>query len=87
MGHSTLDRFYESYSHIRDSVLAARVFAAAPVLILATPETDSLCALRILVALLKSDSVAYSVAPVAGYSDLRTIKPQYEHVNTAKHRS
>lgn len=41
-----------------------------PVLILVSLETDSLCACRILTALLKRDYIPHKVQPIAGYSEL-----------------
>ncbi|KAI8916237.1 CDC45 family [Gorgonomyces haynaldii] len=62
--HSTLDKLQEYYQHIKTLKLT----------ILVSPDIDSICALRVLVALLKSDNVAHEIVPVRGYEDLKEIE-------------
>ena len=49
------------------------VVGGAAVLILTTPEADSLAAARILTRLLADDQIAFRIAPVNGYRSLREV--------------
>lgn len=56
-------------------------------LILLTPEVDSLCSARILVSLLKSDLVTFVIKPVQQYTEMIEITKQYlkdENVRTPR---
>lgn len=53
-------------SHLYQHLIKSR----PPVLILVALEPDSLCACRILTALLKRDHIAHQIQPVSGYGDL-----------------
>ncbi|KAL3482015.1 CDC45 family [Aspergillus californicus] len=57
-------------SHLYTQLLRTHHALSPPVLILVALEPDSLCACRILTALLKRDYIPHKIHPVAGYGDL-----------------
>lgn len=57
-------------SHLYLQLLKSHHPLSPPVLILAALDPDSLCACRILTALLKRDYIPHKIQPVAGYGDL-----------------
>ena len=52
---------------------------STPVLLLVSLEPDALCACRILIKLLKRDSISYNITPVAGYGDLAQAAQKHIH--------
>ncbi|TPX34055.1 hypothetical protein SmJEL517_g03210 [Synchytrium microbalum] len=66
MGVAKPDTLHTLYANIRKESTASN----AAVLILATPDVDSLCACKILTTLFKADCIPHKVIPVAGYMDL-----------------
>lgn len=74
--NSLLDVFYQE---IKQRMLVGRIgnqssgSSTACLALLCHTDLDAICTLRILVALLKSDSIPYEIIPVAGYSDLKQI--------------
>ncbi|KAJ3113710.1 hypothetical protein HDU96_003039 [Phlyctochytrium bullatum] len=66
MGYVPLTHLREAYIRIRSEASAS----GTSVLIFVAADTDSLCALKILLKLLKSDCIPYLVAPVFGLDEL-----------------
>jgi cell division control protein 45 len=58
-------------SHLYRQLLKNHHPLSPPVLLLVALDTDSLCACRILTALLKRDFIPHKIQPVAGYGDLQ----------------
>lgn len=48
----------------------------ASVILLVSPDVDSLCAARMLSSLFKQDDVPYRIIPVCSYSDLEDIRDE-----------
>ncbi|KAF2767828.1 CDC45-like protein [Teratosphaeria nubilosa] len=63
------------YAHL----VASTHPTSAPVLILTSLTVDSLCAVRILTALLKRDFIPHTVGPVSGYADLHDAGERLVH--------
>ncbi|EXJ87873.1 cell division control protein 45 [Capronia coronata CBS 617.96] len=57
-------------SHLYTNLLRSHHPLSPPVLLLVALEPDSLCACRILTALLKRDYIPHKIQPVSGYADL-----------------
>ncbi|EGF76756.1 hypothetical protein BATDEDRAFT_18021 [Batrachochytrium dendrobatidis JAM81] len=79
MGFTPFSLLDKAYEQIRDTALGhsttnstATSFYSAKtsVLIFVAPDVDSLCCLKILVTLLKSDCILYRIVPVSGYNGL-----------------
>ena len=60
----------DQIAHLYTSLIRTTHPLSAPVLILTALTVDSLCATRILTALLKRDYIPHKVQPVSGYGDL-----------------
>ncbi|TKA78282.1 hypothetical protein B0A55_04743 [Friedmanniomyces simplex] len=58
-------------SHLYTTLLATLTPSSPPLLILAAPTVDAICALRILTAQLKRDFIPHKVRPVGGYAELQ----------------
>ena len=68
---------YESaYYNILAAHRSSPSTAVSSVAILVAPDVDSLCAARILVALLRQDDVMYQLRPVSGVSSLLQVKDE-----------
>ncbi|KAJ2845276.1 DNA replication initiation factor cdc45, partial [Coemansia brasiliensis] len=61
-------RYEDAYRRIID-----RAGAAASVLLFVSMDVDALCALRILTALFKRDSIGYKIVPVSNYSEIASM--------------
>ncbi|KAJ3211251.1 hypothetical protein HDU67_004647 [Dinochytrium kinnereticum] len=68
MGYVPLTHLKEAYVRIKDDAAASGT--ATSVLVFVTADADSLCALKILLKLFKSDCISYLVVPVAGLDEL-----------------
>eukprot|EP00808_Paulinella_micropora_P021793 g56480.t1 len=60
----------ESLDEAYNSILHEALSQVCTVLVFVSPETDSLCSLKILTHLLQTDSIQYLVKPVSGYEDI-----------------
>ena len=56
--------------HLYTHLLHNHHLLSSPILILVSLDTDSLCACRILTALLKRDYIQHNIHPISGYADL-----------------
>lgn len=72
--NSLIDIFYHE---IKNRMVPEKIqntpSSALSLTLLCHTDLDAICTLRILVALLKSDSIPYEIIPVAGYADLKQI--------------
>lgn len=66
--HVALTHLFEAYDRIRET--AACSGSTSSVLIFVTPDVDSICGLKILTVLLRSDSIVYEILPVSSYAGL-----------------
>ncbi|KAI8589741.1 CDC45 family [Geranomyces variabilis] len=80
MGYVAFTKLDEVYQAVKTNA-SSGANGASTVVIFASPDADALCALKILVTLLKSDCVAHKVVPVAGYADLSTANDDHVHDN------
>jgi len=62
----TSDQFQKAYQWIKEDSLGG----GCTVLIFVSPDTDSLCACRILTSLLQSEFISYNIKPVSCYEDV-----------------
>lgn len=69
MGFVPLSQLDKAYSTIKDGAISFS--NQCTLLILVTPDVDSLCALRILTTLLKSDCILHEIIPISGYEDFQ----------------
>ncbi|KAJ1977822.1 DNA replication initiation factor cdc45 [Dimargaris verticillata] len=67
----------EQYDDAYQRIVRQAVGRHGSVLILVAPDPDALCALKILLTLLRNDSVTYHMVPVAGYADLARVNQQW----------
>ncbi|KND03063.1 DNA replication initiation factor CDC45 [Spizellomyces punctatus DAOM BR117] len=81
MGFFAFAQLDEVYHRVKANALRNGVPGASTVLIFVSPDADALCALRILVNLLKSDCIAHKVVPVAGYTDLSEANEDHVEAN------
>ncbi|KAJ3274460.1 hypothetical protein HK104_004085, partial [Borealophlyctis nickersoniae] len=72
MGYVPFDRLDSAYKSIKKAALGGpgEAPSASSLLIFVAPDVDAVCALKILVTLLKADCIAHKVYPIAGYRDL-----------------
>ncbi|KAJ3158100.1 hypothetical protein HDU86_003052 [Geranomyces michiganensis] len=80
MGYVAFTKLDEVYQAVKTNA-SSGANGASTVVIFASPDADALCALKILVTLLKSDCVAHKVVPVAGYADLSVANDDHVHDN------
>ncbi|KAJ1979420.1 DNA replication initiation factor cdc45 [Dimargaris xerosporica] len=67
----------EQYDDAYQRIVRQAVGRHGSILILVAPDPDALCALKILLTLLRNDSVTYHMVPVAGYADLARVNQQW----------
>ncbi|KAI8851273.1 CDC45-like protein-domain-containing protein [Chytridium lagenaria] len=80
MGYVPLTHLKEAYVRIKED--AASSGGGISVLVFVTADADSLCALKILLKLFKSDCIAYLVVPVAGLDELNAATMRHVQENT-----
>ncbi|KAJ1984932.1 DNA replication initiation factor cdc45 [Dimargaris cristalligena] len=83
MVYITPEQYDEAYQKIVDDAVGRH----GSVLILVSADPDALCALKVLLTLLKDDSVTYHMIPVAGYDDLRRVNRVWFHGGARTHGS
>ncbi|KAI8920232.1 CDC45 family [Powellomyces hirtus] len=70
MGYVAFAQLDQVYRRLKSAASRNGGTGASTVLIFVSPDADAVCALKILVTLLKSDCIAHKIVPVAGYTDL-----------------
>ncbi|KAI9106301.1 CDC45 family [Phlyctochytrium arcticum] len=80
MGYVKFAHLDEVYRRVKSNALKDGNAGASTVLIFVSPDADGICALKILVYLLKADCIAHKIVPVAGPNDL--IDANVDHVQS-----
>ncbi|KAJ1948986.1 DNA replication initiation factor cdc45, partial [Dispira parvispora] len=75
----------EQYDDVYQKLVQDAHSHQGTVLILVSSDPDALCALKILLALLKDDSVAYHLIPVSGHSDFARVNRLWFESQSADH--
>lgn len=73
-----------AYNHILTAHRRSPLTSASSVILLVAPDTDALCASKMLARLFKQDDVIYTIIPVAGVEDFTAVREELRENNQVR---